>query len=91
MSEARWTLWPYALKFTIELSKEDFIKIMDKDAERLLLHTTLGYELEQIEGISEVDYDVHFGPHIYYTVELEHLDGSTKQIDKIIKDYLSEA
>ena len=78
---------PNAIKFDIEVTKEELSKILDLDNE---VDVPLYQELEKIEGVSEIDYDGHFGPYIFLTVDLEHLDGSTKKIKEVIKKFLDK-
>jgi hypothetical protein len=73
----------------MEMPKEDFLKIMDKDNEADSEEDVLYYKLEKITGLFSIDYDGHFGPAIYYSIFAEHDNGKTANIvEKTVKDHI---
>lgn len=74
----------YAYGLTIE----EFQKVTRKDDEEEDYERTLGAKLERLEGVRDVEYNGHFGPFIYYTIDVDH-DGSKTHSD--IFDLIWEA
>lgn len=75
-----------ATSYCVELSVEVFQKIVDKDDE---VEKPLVFVLDELDGVCEVDYNGHFGPNIFFTVDADH-DGEEKkkEIQKAIEDYM---
>jgi hypothetical protein len=68
------------------ISVEDLSAIMDKDDEH---SPPLYLLLSSIEGVFDIEYDGHFGPHIYLSIEHEHDNQDIwKTIHKTIESYL---
>lgn len=50
---------------------------------------TLCEKLESIPGVRDVEYDGHFGPHVFLTIEDEHDSNAAKaQIAEVIEGHL---
>jgi hypothetical protein len=77
--------------YCIELSIDEFQKIMDYDGDSFHYDSdTLHDMLAEIGGISEIDYDAHFGANVYVIIDKEHDNGKTwNQIDEIITKIIS--
>ena len=56
-----------ATSYSLELSKEELINIMEKDSMTL---DPLYDQLQRL-GLEEVEYNPFFGPYIYYQVRVE--------------------
>ena len=65
-----------ASDYTIEVSKEDMLAILK--AERTVYDATLCDKLEKIDGVSNVNYDGHFGAAIYLKLDTEHDNDATR-------------
>lgn len=65
--------------YCIDVTVDELIKIMRYDVEVLLGEVEEGLyaKLEDIEGVSKVEYDGHFGPHIWFTIDVEHDHSNT--------------
>jgi len=75
--------------YCMEMPKEDFLKIMERDNEADSEEDVLCYKLEKIAGLFSIDYNGHFGPVIYYSVFAEHDNGKTSNlIEKTVKDHI---
>lgn len=72
--------------YAFEVSRPDLLKIMDNDGNR---DDELYKILDRIKGVSKTDYDGHFGPYIYCTIEKEFDTVSTRRdIMKKIEEYI---
>jgi hypothetical protein len=75
--------------YCIQLSKPEFKKIM--------LHDTINRDKplwrmlhKEVGGISDIEYNGHFGPNVWVTIDKEYDDGKTwNQIDEIITKIIS--
>ena len=69
-----------AIQYCVEVTRDEFLNIMDADAyyENLnYFDTPLCMELDALDNIQDVDYNGHFGPNIFFPLELT----DTKDID----------
>ena len=77
-----------ATSYSLDVSVKDLLAIMDKDDKRSVT-ANLWEKLSRIDGVTDVDYGGHFGPHIYLTIEIEHDNKNVwGSIYKTIKSYL---
>lgn len=73
--------------YVLEVSVQNLLDIMRKDMDT---EKPLYRQLIDIDGVSDIDYDGHFGPHIYLTVSQEHYNTDTWSIIyKTIGNYLT--
>ena len=80
-----------AVDYALTVDEEIFKKILDKDDESTDERETLYEQLVNFDGISEVDYDGHYGPQLYVTLDPEYDYSSTWfAIYKIMDDYIKE-
>ena len=81
-------------KYAINISKENLLKILEKDSELLgstdIAEDPLYLEIETCsDGISEIDYDGHFGPYIFLTLEKKYdTDATWDVIYSTIRGFL---
>ena len=68
-----------ATSYCTELPHKDYSKIIDKEKESEESGTwnTLCEDLEKIESVIQVDYNGHFGPNIFFTVEEDNRKNDT--------------
>jgi len=72
--------------YMVDVPSEKLIKIMHKDDS---CHVPLYIHLSQIKGIFSIEYDGHYGPHIFFSIEIENDDAETwKLIYDAIENYL---
>jgi len=72
--------------YALDIPAEKLSAIMDKDCEA---EDSLYMLLIKIDGVSDVDYNGHFGPHIYITLDIEYENEDVwKTIYKMIENYL---
>ena len=64
-----------ATSYQYQISKERFTAIVDRDNEVETYAEMLCAQLEALDGVSDVEYNGHFGANIYLTVDADH-DGS---------------
>ena len=89
-------------QYAFEITVEQFKKILKRDEATMenaykismanssqhgyqTLSTTL---LNQIGELEKVDYDAHFGPYIYATVQQPCRPNTLQEIERIIADYV---
>lgn len=72
--------------YMLDISAKKLIKIMDKDVS---CYAPLYILLANIKGVFGAEYDGHFGPHIFFSVEIENDDAETwKSIYDTVENYL---
>ena len=72
--------------YILDITTEKLSSIMDKDCEA---DHPLYMLLAKIDGIHDVDYNGHFGPHIYVTLESEYEGGDVwRTVYETIENYL---
>ncbi len=75
-----------AVEYSLSVEKEIFTKIINKDSEA---DKQLFEQLMELDGISEVDYDYHYGSQLYVTLDPEYDYSSTWfAVYKIMDDYI---
>ena len=81
---------PYKISFRIRVLLENFFTIEDKDGEAIVNdEKTLGDLLEELPGISNVDYNGHFGSNIYLDLDVDdNTEENWNKIQKVIKNYI---
>lgn len=73
--------------YSLTLEKESLVKILDKDEK--MKAKPLYEQLLEIDGVSEVEYDGHYGPQIYINLDPKYDYSSTwAAIYGTIEDYL---
>ena len=55
--------------YSLDIPTKKLIEIMRKDGN---CDAPLYIRLGNIKGVYDIDYDGHFGPHIFLSVEIEH-------------------
>ena len=81
---------PISINFSIELSEETFLKILEKD-EPYNYRKTLAFKLCEISGVSgAAPGDKQLGPNISATLNLKRpLTETANDIRKTIKEYVA--
>jgi len=75
-----------SISYALDIPVKKLIEIMDKDSSR---YVPLYIVLENIKGVFSIEYNGHFGPHIFLSVEIENDDAETwKLIYDAIENYL---
>ena len=75
----------YAIPVTIE----EFQSIEEKDNQAEACEHCLFKWLESIEGVSNIDYNGHFGPFIYLQIETPLDNDETKAfISQLLQDFI---
>jgi len=79
-----------AVDYSLTIPEEIFLKIVDKDNQGSDDEVKPLFEqLMELDGISEVDYDCHYGPQLYVTIDPEYDYPSIWfAIYKIMDDYI---
>lgn len=58
---------PQRISYTVEIEVDDMLAILKvEEVNWTLMH--LYEKLDKLQGVSDIDYNGHFGPHIFYTV-----------------------
>lgn len=81
---------PTYIKFNIGITVEQFRYIIDKDNDfenEDEWDKTLYKILEKIDGVTEVDYNGHFGAYIFVTLEWDKFVKAKKEVTLAIKEY----
>lgn len=72
--------------YSIDVPVKELLTIMVKDGE---VEHPLYMLLIEIDGISDVDYNGHFGPHIYITLDIGYDNEDVwKAVHETIENYL---
>ena len=75
-------------QYSYEVTREYFTLINDKDHETEAWEDTLCYKLGQLDGMTDVDYDGHFGEFIYFTIDADDdCDELRGQVRRMIETY----
>lgn len=78
-----------AKKYCVDVTINDMARILELD-DRLDYGTSLQKQLEGF-GCYEVDYDAHFGPHVFYTLtEEDNNDEVQANILKCISEFIAQ-
>jgi len=80
---------PTDTKYSVEIGIQATLRCLEKDKE--LGHTnTLSDRIDKVMGVYDGNYDGHFGPYIFYTVEKEYDTPATHAaIHKLIREYVA--
>lgn len=74
--------------FAFGVTVEDFTKITAREDEEELWADTLTAKLDALDGVSDVDFNGHFGPFIYFTINADDdTSGKRDEIFSMIYDY----
>ena len=84
-----WDVNAIVTQYEVGISEESFDAITDRD-----IHESdckqLYEQLLEIEGVYDVDYNGHFGTHIYLSIHKEHdHDDTWKVINRMVRDYVN--
>lgn len=72
-----------------KISTNYFIELGTDDFAKFCFEMNLYYDLEKIEGVSDIEYNAHFGPRIYFTVECDNMmEKRLSKIEETIKRYI---
>jgi len=75
-------------KYVIALKKGTLLKILDKE-NQVEDYNELWVILENINGVSGVEYNGHFGNYIYLEIKKEHDSSNTwRSIYDVINNYI---
>lgn len=81
-----------ARSYAYELSVVDFMAVEKLDDEQELWADTLCAKLEEVPGVSAVEYNGHFGAFIYFRIDAEDdCEELRDKIDRMIRDYVEVA
>jgi len=79
-------------QFCVELTVEEFTKIMDRETEQENDHdwdNHLYQELNKIDGVDDTDYNGHFGPNIFFSLDVQFNEAKTiEAVKKIIEKWV---
>jgi hypothetical protein len=51
---------------------------------------TLCQKLDELDGVQDIDYNGHFGNHVFLSIEVDHDNAKTKRkISKVIEEHLA--
>ena len=73
--------------YAISISMERFVEIAEAESFKNIgtCGPTIGEQLDEVDGVWNVEYDGHFGVAIYLTLDVEHdTDEIWAQIEAII-------
>ena len=76
--------------YSISISEERFTEISEAESYKNpdyfeSDYTTIGEQLDKLDGVWNVEYNGHFGSAIYLTLDVEHDNDETwAEIEKII-------
>lgn len=69
--------------YAVDVTVNRLFEILREDAES---GPSLDMKLRELDGIIKVEYDGHFGPHIFITIEVgEDTDETWRLAEEIIK------
>lgn len=76
---------PIAISYMVEIDRIAFANKLIHDDESF-------YEaLDKIEGVNDIDYNGHFGPYIYLTIDLDvNVPETLEKIKKLIQEMIYE-
>ena len=75
--------------YAINMHVDQFTRITARDNEEPTYETTLCALLDKLDGVSNVDYDGHFGAVIYLTLNVDQDTVSGRaQVMRTIRGYL---
>jgi hypothetical protein len=81
--------------FTFDVTNEELLALMRVEGMNCQLedHTSLVAYLEKLPGISRVEYDGHFGPHIFASVDTdeEEWEWRVEMLDRAIGWFMDDA
>lgn len=76
-------------RYTLYITRKELLKILANDGEQHL-DDYLFSLLNKLPGVVDTDYDGHFGPHIFVTIEHEFdTEENWKVIEQTIADYIA--
>lgn len=76
--------------YNIYVGKKNLLRIMDRDSAVLFNSQRLVGRLDALRGVSRIEYDGHFGPCVFVTIDVENDSRDTHAaINKIIKEHIS--
>ena len=77
---------PQFLDYAVEVDEKDFVECIINEDELLLYD-----RLNEIDGVTGVEYDGHFGPFIYFSVDLDKdVPAILEQVKKTIERHIDE-
>lgn len=75
---------------SFQIAKKDMSDILLAESSPLAINTSLVTKLNQVDGLTKVEYDGHFGPYIFFCLAHPEPRGVRAQITKIIRDHIQE-
>lgn len=60
-----------ATSYCVEVDRDQFARLLKFEQTRYMAQSLLD-ELKPVDGVSGIEYDGHFGPFIYLTIESEY-------------------
>lgn len=77
-----------ALSYSLMVSISEFCTITHRDIENGF-EDNLGDRLEKIDGVECVEYDGHFGPHIFFRVDAhEDQDQAQEAVLEAVEQFI---
>jgi len=78
-------------RYAIYCPKDHLLRIMEIESSFRYEDQTLDEILRQIDGVKDIEYNGHFGPYIYLTVETDvDTDKTWKQIQTEIRKFIQQ-
>ena len=71
MSKPTMKFDPVYTEFCITLSEADFESVIDYD-DQAVWHNSLSVRLQDIQGVSDIDFDGMCGPNIFLSIATKH-------------------
>lgn len=80
----------FKTSYAIALTVEEFTRILDDDREAFDNDDKdLSQKLDAIDGVYDTDYNGHFGPNVYVTIDKENDNmGTWSQIKELIREVI---
>lgn len=86
--QAPLTFCALSTTYSVELQVEQLLRVLDLDREDIV---PLFVRLGKLEGIRMVDYDGHFGPFVFLTIDTDADTEDTKNaVTACIQEYLAQ-
>lgn len=77
-----------SVSYSARVTKKQLLKVLDRDDEKKTVEECLFSLIDEVDGVDRCNYNGHFGPYIYFTVEWVKRKKAVAKIHEIIEDYL---
>lgn len=80
------------VSYSIEITPDQLQLICDHDDTCDTIEETLSDRIDALEGLSETNYNGHFGPYIFVSIDFPDDTAQTRaKIDQLINDFIVHA